>query len=282
MRFAMARFNRGGGMLAGAEADGNDAPARSFRLRPYLLLAPMALAPLASAAGFLAWALHGFYYRYSAPPYEKFLAGAFAWGAHGLAAAARISLAAAVLSTVAAALALRAFMVHDFAGKRLFMAAARPPAMLASWALCVGLYALFERSGLLAGLGPAFIHMVFALPLSLSAMRHFMDGDSLLLEEHARVLGAGPFFAFTHALLPSISPGVVLSVAAAFLLSMAQRFLETANAGHALGIFPATAHHMAIGGALWVYGVAYVAPALFMLSAFQAFGLALRRFRGKR
>ncbi|MDR1135623.1 MAG: hypothetical protein LBL49_05540 [Clostridiales Family XIII bacterium] len=280
-------FRRGDSRRSTEDAYPNPAEKLKPQPMPYILLAPFTLLLALIPIGFLAWAIHGFSnYAYHIP-YERLLINIEIFnsridGFSNFASGLALSLCVALLSTCVAIITVRALNFHDFKGKMYFLKFARIRFMFPAAFIAIGIHALFELYGMGSAAAPLIVlHLIFALPFSLSIIKNCFNADSLLLEEHARVLGATSRSAFFIVSLPLILPGLAASFAVSFLLSMTQYLLETVRLGELVGDFTIIGLPLIRGSEITVYFYVYILPALLMLVIFQTIMYTLSGTRGR-
>ncbi|MBQ3302451.1 MAG: ABC transporter permease subunit [Eggerthellaceae bacterium] len=149
-----------------------------------------------------------------------------------------IALITSVLCTVAAALAARALVHHDFVGKNLFQFASIIPFLIPTTVFAMGVQVLFLRLGLSGSIfGVALSHSAVALPYALAVMLDVTRAIGTKQEEQSLVLGASKWQTILHVTLPSITPGLLAAAAIAYIESMIQYFLTVViGSGRVLSI----------------------------------------------
>ena len=95
----------------------------------------------------------------------------------------------------------------------------RPKAMAA---LYLGLIAVLNLADTLAGV--VVVHVITALPYTVSILTDVTQACGKNLEEQAAVLGAPPAQAFLHGTLPALAPGLLSAGSMAFAISYSQYF----------------------------------------------------------
>lgn len=138
-----------------------------------------------------------------------------------------VSLAAvvAVLSTLIAVLTARATELYDIPMKRLVHFGALLPLLIPGTVFAMGIQITLIRLGLSDTLaGVVLVHLVAALPYSITIMTDVTAAVGSKLEEQAAVLGAAPVRAFLTGSLPQLLPAMLSSISMAFILSYSQYF----------------------------------------------------------
>lgn len=137
-----------------------------------------------------------------------------------------LALLTALISTVAAALAARALVHHDFAGKEAFHFVSTIPFLVPTMVFAMGIQILFMRLGLTGNIfGVALSHSAVALPYALAIMVDTTSALGRRLEEQSMVLGASKFQSIFTVALPQLAPGLLAAAAIAYIESMVQYFL---------------------------------------------------------
>ena len=122
-----------------------------------------------------------------------------------------ISLIVAFLSVVVGIVTARALECYEFIGKRAFSFLALLPFLVPATVFAMGIQITFIKIGL-SGTIPGVIlaHLICSLPYAVTLLQDGTRALGTKLEEQARVLGAGPWYAFRKVTLPNLFP-VMLS-----------------------------------------------------------------------
>lgn len=116
--------------------------------------------------------------------------------------------------------------------------------------LGVSLLILFRTLHLQLGFSTVILaHMTFCMPFVVASVRARLAGLDPSLEEAAMDLGATPFQAFRHVVLPSLMPAVVSSALLCFALSMDELIVTYFTSGPASQTLPLVMFGMAKVGA---------------------------------
>ena len=131
-----------------------------------------------------------------------------------------VSISTVVLALVTGLLAAATVSRARFRGRRGFLLLVIIAQMAPFEALLIPMYLVFRQAGLLNQL-PALIitYFIFTLPFTIWALRGFIDGIPIDLEESAMVDGASRFGAFRHVVLPLLGPGLVATSIFAFIVA---------------------------------------------------------------
>lgn len=133
--------------------------------------------------------------------------------------------ATAFLSTLIALLTARATAFYDFPGRRLVRFMGLLPLLIPGTVFAIGIHLALLRLHLAdTVVGVLLVHLVCALPYSITIMEDVTAAHGDALEQQAAVLGAPPLRAFCTASLPALLPGILSSVSMAFILSYSQYF----------------------------------------------------------
>jgi N,N'-diacetylchitobiose transport system permease protein len=129
-----------------------------------------------------------------------------------------ISISTVVLALVVGLLAAATVSRVRFRGRRGFLLLVVVAQMAPFEALLIPMYLVFRQAGLLNQL-PALVitYFIFTLPFTIWALRGFIDGIPIDLEESAMVDGASRWGAFRHVVLPLLGPGLVATSIFAFI-----------------------------------------------------------------
>lgn len=137
-----------------------------------------------------------------------------------------LSLAVAVIATVIGLLTARALAFYDFWGKDLIIYASMLPIIVPTTVFAMGIHVIFIRQGLAGNLWGVLIgHVIVALPYTVHILRGVTLRIGSELEEQAQVLGASEGQAFYTVSLPLLLPGILSSMAMAYIISFSQYFL---------------------------------------------------------
>ena len=129
-----------------------------------------------------------------------------------------ISISTVVLALVVGLLAAMAVARARFRGRRGFLLLVVVAQMAPFEALLIPMYLVLRQANLLNQI-PALIltYFIFTLPFTIWALRGFIAGIPVDLEEAAMVDGANRFQAFWHVVLPLLAPGLVATSIFAFI-----------------------------------------------------------------
>ena len=131
-----------------------------------------------------------------------------------------VSISTVVLALVVGLLAAVTVSRVRFRGRKGFLLLVVVAQMAPFEALLIPMYLVFRQAGLLNQL-PALVitYFIFTLPFTIWALRGFIDGIPIELEESAMVDGASRFGAFRHVVLPLLGPGLVATSIFAFIVA---------------------------------------------------------------
>ena len=133
--------------------------------------------------------------------------------------------ASAALATLVGLLTARAAALYDFPGRGLVRFAGLLPLLIPGTVFAIGIHLVLLRAGLADSLaGVLLVHVMTALPYSISILTDVTAALGGGLEEQAAVLGAGPARGFFAVSLPELTPGILSSMSMAFILSYSQYF----------------------------------------------------------
>jgi putative spermidine/putrescine transport system permease protein len=136
-----------------------------------------------------------------------------------------LAFAVAFLATVIALMTARAIEHHDFWGKSFLRFCSFLPLLVPGTVFAMGIQITLIRLGLSDTIaGVILVHLVTALPYSITILTDITREVGIKLEEQAMVLGAAPMRAFFSATFPSLLPGILSSMSMAFILSYSQYF----------------------------------------------------------
>ena len=195
-----------------------------------------------------------------------------------------LSMAAAALSTLCAALAARAVCCHGaWRPRHLVHFAALLPFVIPSTVFAMGVQVLFLRMGLARTVpGVVLAHAVACLPYAMAIMVEVTGAAGTRLEDAARTSGAGWPAVLRHVTLPSLAPGLVGALSMSFVVSMSQYFLTLLVGGGAVRTFALVLFPYLSGGDRTVAGAYGLAFILVTTAVFLVFELLLRRMRSLR
>lgn len=129
-----------------------------------------------------------------------------------------ISISTVLLALVVGLLAAMAVARARFRGRKSFLLLVVVAQMAPFEALLIPMYLVLRQANLLNQI-PALIltYFIFTLPFTIWALRGFIAGIPVDLEESAMVDGANRFQAFWHVVLPLLAPGLVATSIFAFI-----------------------------------------------------------------
>lgn len=133
--------------------------------------------------------------------------------------------ATALLSTLIGLLTARATALYDFPGRRLVGFASLLPLLIPGTVFAIGIHLVLLRLHLADTVtGVLLVHLIAALPYSITILSDVTAALGDRLEQQAAVLGAPPLRAFFSVTFPELLPGLLSSVSMAFILSYSQYF----------------------------------------------------------
>ena len=136
-----------------------------------------------------------------------------------------IASAVAVLGTVIAVMTARATEIYRVRGRRIISWSAMLPLLVPGTVFAMGIQVILIRMGLGDSItAVVLVHLVAALPYSITIMMDMTAAVGDSLEEQAQVLGAGPVRAFFHVTVPQLMPGILSSASMAYIISYSQYF----------------------------------------------------------
>lgn len=190
-----------------------------------------------------------------------------------------ISLGVALLSTVFAAMAARALVLHRFFGKELFRFSTVLPFLIPATVFAMGIQVVFIYVGLANTiLGVIIAHTIIALPYAIMIMSEVTLAAGKNLEQQARVSGASPLKALLHVQIPLLLPGLLSAASLSYILSFSQYFLTLLIGGGAVRTFSLVMFPYLASGDRTIasaYGVVFM---VVTLGVFFLFRVILRRF----
>ncbi|HEX5012843.1 MAG TPA: carbohydrate ABC transporter permease [Candidatus Limnocylindrales bacterium] len=129
-----------------------------------------------------------------------------------------VSVTTVLLALVIGLLAAAAVSRTRFRGRKFFLLLVVVAQMAPFEALLIPMYLIFRQTALLNQL-PALVitYFIFTLPFTIWALRGFIDGIPIDLEESAMVDGASRWGAFRRVVLPLLAPGLVATSIFAFI-----------------------------------------------------------------
>ena len=132
----------------------------------------------------------------------------------------------ALAAVVVGAMAARALVFYDFVGKELLQFGSILPIIVPTTVFAMGIHILLIRIGLSdTVLGVFLVHLISSLPYPVKLLTDSARATGKKLEEQARVLGAGPLYAYFMVSLPGMAPSVAVSLSMAYIVSFSQYFL---------------------------------------------------------
>src|SRR4029079_1773461 len=129
-----------------------------------------------------------------------------------------VSVSTVLLALVVGLLAAATVSRVRFRGRKVFLLLVGVGQLAPFEALLIPMYLVFRQANLLNQI-PALIitYFIFTLPFTIWALRGFIDGIPIDLEESAMFGGASRFGAFRHVVLPLLGPGLVATSIFAFI-----------------------------------------------------------------
>ena len=136
-----------------------------------------------------------------------------------------LALSVAVLSTIIGIMTARATEFYRFPGRSLVRFGTFLPLLVPGTVFAMGIQVTFIRLGLSDTIGGILlVHIIAAVPYTITIMTDVTRAVGNHLEEQAMVLGAGTYRAFFEITLPSLLPGILSSMSMGFILSYSQYF----------------------------------------------------------
>lgn len=137
-----------------------------------------------------------------------------------------LSAAAAVLAVAVGILTARAVIYYRFPGRDLLLFSSMLPLIVPTTVFGMGVHLLLIRAGLSDTVaGVLLVHVICALPYTVSLMTDSTRAVGKRLEEQARVLGASGLRAFWLVTMPALLPAALAASAMAYIVSFSQYFL---------------------------------------------------------
>lgn len=137
-----------------------------------------------------------------------------------------LSAAAAVLAVAVGILTARAVIYYRFPGRDLLLFSSMLPLIVPTTVFGMGVHLLLIRAGLSDTVaGVLLVHVICALPYTVSLMTDSTRAVGKKLEEQARVLGASGLRAFWLITMPALLPAALAASAMAYIVSFSQYFL---------------------------------------------------------
>lgn len=196
-----------------------------------------------------------------------------------LAQSVGIALAVALLATLVAALAARAFSQHDFVGKELARFSTVLPFLIPTTVFAMGVQIVFIRAGLANTVaGVILAHTIVALPYATMILTDAMVAAGNKLEQQARVAGAGSLASLVQVQIPLLLPGILSAMSMSYIMSFSQYFLTLLIGGGAVKTFAVTMFPYLASGDRTIasaYGVVFL---VVTLAVFFLFELLIKRF----
>lgn len=149
-----------------------------------------------------------------------------------------ISLTVAFFSVVIGTMTARALECYDFIGKKAFSFLSLLPFLVPGTVFAMGIQIPFIKWGF-SGTIPGVIiaHLICSLPYAVTLMQGGTRAMGTKLEEQARVLGAGPWMAFSRVTLPNLFPVMLSAFSMAYIISFSQYFLTLMIGGGSVKTF---------------------------------------------
>lgn len=149
-----------------------------------------------------------------------------------------ISLVAAFFSVVIGTMTARALVLYDFLGKKFFSFLSLLPFLVPASVFAMGIQIAFIKAGLSGTVaGVIIVHLICSLPYAVILLQDGTRAIGTRLEEQARVLGAGPWKAFTKVTLPNLFPVLLSAFSMAYIVSFSQYFLTLMIGGGSVKTF---------------------------------------------
>ena len=137
-----------------------------------------------------------------------------------------LSAAVAVLSVAVSILTARAITFYEFRGRELLLFCSMLPLIVPTTVFGMGIHLLLIRLGLSDTVpGVILVHVICALPYTVTLLTDSTRAVGKKLEEQARVLGAGSLRAFWSVSFPALLPAICSALAMAYITSFSQYFL---------------------------------------------------------
>lgn len=196
-----------------------------------------------------------------------------------------LALTVAVLSTAVGIMTARATELFSFRGRELVRLASFLPLLVPGTVFAMGIQITFLRLGLSDTIGGVIlVHLIAAVPYSITIMTDVTRAVGSRLEEQAMVLGADPFRAFFLVTFPSLLPGILSSMSMGFILSYSQYFTTLMIGGGRVKTIALVMVPYIQGGdraLASVYAAAFVASALLVFFVFEGMIHLLGKSAGK-
>ena len=148
------------------------------------------------------------------------------------------------------------------------------PMLIPGTVFAIGIHLVLLRAGLADSLaGVLLVHVMTALPYSISILTDVTAALGDGLEEQAAVLGAGPVRGFFAVSLPELTPGILSSMSMAFILSYSQYFTTLIVGGGRVKTLALVLVPYIQGGdrsLASVYALAFTGSALGVFALFEA------------
>jgi putative spermidine/putrescine transport system permease protein len=125
-----------------------------------------------------------------------------------------------LIATLLGTLAAVGLNHHNLPGRRFIMAVLVSPMIVPVIVLAVGSYFFFSKLGIANSLlGIVLVHAVIGIPFVVLTATAALSAFDMKLIQAARSLGASPWAAFRHVMLPAVWPGVASGAVFAFATS---------------------------------------------------------------
>ena len=160
-----------------------------------------------------------------------------------------LSFTVTILAVLIALPAGRVLGLYQFRGKSLIEFSLLAPLIVPGLAVVMGIQVLFIRYGLAdTFLGVVLAHLIPVTPYAVSLLAGVFANFEVDFEAQARMLGASPLETFWKITLPSIFPGIVVSVLFAFLVSWSEYILTLLVGGGRVLTLPLLLFSLVQGG----------------------------------
>lgn len=149
-----------------------------------------------------------------------------------------ISMIVAFLSVVIGTMTARALECYEFVGKRAFSFLSLLPFLVPATVFAMGIQITFIKIGLSGTIpGVIIVHLICSLPYAVTLLQDGTRALGTRLEEQARVLGAGPWYAFRKVTLPNLFPVILSAFSMSYIVSFSQYFLTLMIGGGSVKTF---------------------------------------------
>lgn len=181
----------------------------------------------------------------------------------------------AFLSTIVGILTARATELYRFRGKLFVRFGSLLPLLIPGTVFTMGIQITLINMRLTDTVaGVVLVHLIMAVPYSITIMTDVTALVGAKYEQQAMVLGAKPLRAFFQVTLPALLPGILSSMSMAFIISYSQYFTTLmVGGGRIKTISLVLVPYIQSGDRSLsaVYSVAFVGSALLVFFVFEGF-----------